>query len=60
VIGDLVLDEVVDILGDFLHGLDEFRLARISALHAGDEGFKIDVIIESHLYFPRLALLNRM
>jgi hypothetical protein len=58
VIGFLVLDEVEDILGDFLHGLNELVLARISALHAGDECLEINVVIESHLYFPSIGVID--
>ena len=31
--------------GDFLHRLDEFRLARIAALDALDEAFQIDMFL---------------
>ena len=40
----LVLDEVENVLGDFLDRLDEFGLARIAPLHALHEAFEIDMI----------------
>ena len=46
----LVLDEVEDVLGDFLDRLDEFGLARIAALHAMDEARQVDMFI-GHLFF---------
>gem|GEM_PF-6078820 len=37
----LVPDEVENIVRDFMHGLDEFRLARIAAFDALDETFQV-------------------
>ena len=44
VVGLLVLDEAEDVLGHFLHRLDELRLVRIALLDAFHEGRKIDVV----------------
>jgi len=41
VIERLVPDEVENIVRDFMHGLDEFRLARIAAFDALDETFQV-------------------
>ena len=53
----LVGDEVENVLGDFLHRLDEFGLARIAALHALHEAVQIDmpVPVPAHASPPWLA-----
>jgi hypothetical protein len=44
----LVLDEVEDVLGHFLHGLSEFGLARIPTPDSFDERRQINVIRNRH------------
>ena len=48
VVGLLVLDEIEDVLGDFLHRLDELRLVRVAPFDALHEGRKVDVIGDCH------------
>jgi hypothetical protein len=48
----LVGDELEDVLGDFLHRLDELRLAGIALGDAGDEALEIDVIGCGHRCSP--------
>jgi hypothetical protein len=50
----LVGDEIEDVLGHFLHGLDEFRLVRIAPFDALHEGGEIDVIARGHGRSPGL------
>ena len=48
----LIGDEVEDVLGDFLHGLREFRLAWIALLYTLDERREIDMIRNCHWLSP--------
>ena len=59
VIGFLLLDEVEDVLGDFLDRLAEFGLARVAALDPLDEGREVDVIGRCHAVAPFRRWLDR-
>jgi hypothetical protein len=47
----LVLDEVEDVFGHFLHRLDKLGLARIAPSHAGQEKLQVHVVGHWHSDF---------